>query len=442
MRYLSLIIIQDRIVEWIKYDCNYLKYPFVMFARLIIWIYRIVGNDEKAFKVASSVYRTGWPGSYELGIDIANHYFVKMPESGRKLIRKTIDTIPALDRTKKFFDDPSLMINGIVQVLKSPSDNEKGAIILNYSYYFVLFLKLYDINKIIKKYNIILEPSWAGYCDLSILAYSLLDVPIFVQVYEDRDKKFLRDLGRNIVPIDVGPSWFVNHKKFVPPLSEAKRNIDIVMVAGWAKFKRHNSFFKSLSGLLKQGYDISVVLVGYPVDMNKEQIKELANYYGVLNCLTIYEWIDPEEVAEIYKKSKINILWSKFEGNNRAIIEGMFCDTPVILREGHNYAQVYDFINSKTGCFASEKNFHEVVIHMLRRLNCYAPRTYVMEKRNCILATKIMSNVLREQEERDGHCWTNDLKVKVNELHGMKYLDTSDELLFKYDHDLIKNYIR
>lgn len=426
-------LIKNRAIEAIKYDFNSLKYPFVLAARMLAWSMAMTGNHPKAFKISSDIFRTGWEGSYSFGLSMANAYF-KSPDKASILTTDMINSVQPLDRTKKFFDNPKEMFNGIVTVLKSPGNNEKGALILNYSYYFPLFLKFFDVRKIMERYNIILEPSWAGFCETSILAYSQLGQSVYVMTYEERDKNFIKELDVNLIPVDIGPSWFVNHNKFVPPPAGSDRDIDIIMVAAWAKFKRHAQFFKALSKLKEQGHSVKVALVGYPTDMEQNEIREIARLYGIEELLTIYEWITPDEVAALLKRSKINILWSRFEGNNRAIIEGMFCDAPVILREGHNYGEHYDFINEDTGHFASEHNLVGTINKMLNGTHHYNPRKYVMENRNCISATNIMNDIIRKNELATGRLWTKDLTVKVNELHGMTYLDPSDHAKYKADY--------
>lgn len=433
-------LLKDRLIEGVKYDYNIIKYPLVFIARAATVVLLLFGKHDQVFQMASNVYRTGWAGSYSFGLWAARYYFVTHPEKGRALVDKMIDEIPVLERTKKFFDDPATMLNGIVNVLKSPDGEEKGVLLLNYSYYFPLFLKFYDLNAISQQYNIVLEPSWAGFCELNILAYSVLDSPVFLQTYEDRDKMFINDLSTNLIPINIGPSWFVNHENFVAPENGAERDIDIIMVAGWAKFKRHHHFFKVLAKLKKSGVTPNVTLVGYPTDMTQDEIRELIDFHGVSDLITIYEWIEPSEVSALFRRAKINILWSKFEGNNRAIIEGMFCDTPLILRSGHNYGQHYDFINEQTGHFADEDNLTDIIKLMLK--NEYSPRSYVMENRSCINATKIMTKVIKEFELKNNRVWNIDLEVKINELHNMNYLDPDSHLKFEQSYKQLKKFLK
>jgi glycosyltransferase involved in cell wall biosynthesis len=415
-------LLLNRVLEFIKYDYNHLKYPLVLCCHVVIYLLQKLSKHSLAFKITSNVYRTGWSGSDELGTNISHYYFKANKNLGREISANFINNLPILSNTAKFFERPEEMLNGIITVLKNPADGEKGALIINYSYYFPLFIRFFEVEKIAEFFNIILEPSWAGFCEENILSYSLLNTPIFLQVYEKRDKRFIDRLDSNIIPIEVGPSWFINHNNFVPPTT-GQRNIDILMVAAWAKFKRHSAFFKALIPLITGKPDLKVVLVGYPVDMTKEQILQLAELHGIVSNIEIHEWITPQEVSGLQKRAKVNVLWSKFEGNNRAIIEGMFCGTPVIMRKGHNYGEHYDFINPQTGYFAYEDNLKETYEKIVANAANMDPRDYVMQNRNCIIGTAIMSDAIKEYEISKNRPWTNKLDVKVNDLHGMAYLN-------------------
>lgn len=428
---LKMMLFKQKVIESIKYDYNWCKFPLVLFAYILIYAYIFFGNKLKAFNISSVIYRTGWCGSYGLGLHFARYFFYNK-ERANTLTVAAIDSIQPLSNTAQFFDHPENMLDGIITVLKSANKDEKGVLILNYSYYFLMFHKYFNVERILENYIVVLEPSWAGFCETSILSYANVSSDVYLMCYEKRDLNFINELNTKIKPIEIGPSWFVNHKNF--QVSSSERDIDIIMVAAWAKFKRHGAFFKAISKLKNNGISPRIVLVGYPVDTDKETILQLADRYGVSDWLTIYESITHKEVAALLNRSKVNVLWSKFEGNNRAIIEGMFCNTVVIMRKGHNYGEHYDFINEKTGMFAGESDLADSVLKVLNSYGSFSPRKYVLDKRSCIAATEILNKVISNDERLSGREWTNDLVVKVNELHNMDYLDLTVREKFKQDY--------
>src|SRR5262249_27967994 len=160
--------------------------------------------------------------------------------------------------------------------------------------------------------------------------------------YEPRDEKFIQSLGSNLISVPVSNNWWVDHRIF-RPLPSVTKDIDVIMVAGWARFKRHHAFFHGLKRLRKKGIVLKVVLVRYPMGQTKDDVCEAAAYYGITDQLEIHESISAEQVNYHFNRAKVSVLWSRREGWNRALIEGMLAGVPCILRQGHNYGFSYPY---------------------------------------------------------------------------------------------------
>jgi glycosyltransferase involved in cell wall biosynthesis len=358
-----------------------------------------------------------------------------------KVLREHTELLEPTFQNQKFFDDPKKMLGSMVIVLKSPSSQERGVISILYSYALPLFAKLFDVKQITDNYFLVLEPSWSGYCTLDILCYSQFEGPIFVQAYEPRDREFILNLGLNFVPVPVSNNWWVDHRIF-RPLGSLDKDVDAIMVAGWADFKRHHRFFQALRTLRNRGARLRTILVGYPVQKTKAAILREAEYYGVCDQLEIHEWVTQEKVNGLLNRSKVNIIWSRREGVNRAIIEGMFAGVPCILREGFNYGHFYPYVNDFTGCYCSEEELPEKLLWMIANYRRFSPREWVMRHMSCQTATEILTKSIRETAVKSGEVWTRDLSVKVNRLHDMGYWDEKARHRFEPDYQFLTSVIR
>lgn len=434
----SLAKFKARIIEFIKYDYNQFKLPLVLVSFVVIMFIHCFFSKKRAFEFASSLYRTGWQGSDRVGLFFAKK-FASDKNYAKAIIDLEIQSATPLPNTAKFFENPSMMLGGILIILKSPKNDEKGIIVLKYSVYFILFQKFFDLNHILSKYILIIEPSWAGLCDIGVLSYTKYSDDVFVMCYEERDFQLISSINSNLHPIKVGPSWFVNYEQFRP--YEDERKIDVIMVAAWARFKRHEQFLKRIKDVVKKKDDLKVVLIGYPVNMTLHDIEGLVESNGLSNNVTIFDSIAHSRVSELLRCSKVNILWSKFEGNNRSIIEGMFCDTSVILRKGHNYGEHYDYINDSTGTYADEADLAEQILERIATYNSFSPRKYVLENRNCVLATEIINNTLSKNEIEKGRPWSEGAVAKVNTLDRMEYFRSEDSHRFKDDYTELSTWI-
>ena len=236
--------------------------------------------------------------------------------------------------------------------MKSPAENEKGVLLIDYTFALSLFAKKFDVAEVARRCHIVLEPTWRGYCDLDILCYARFDFPVFVQTPEPRDLAFLQTIGSNLVPLHVAGNWSVDRRVY-RPLPGAAKDIDVVMVACWGVYKRHYRVLRGPGQTPGRGGALKAALVGYPADYTLDEIVRQARHYGVEDQLEFHEHLSPEEVNVQYNRARVNLLWSRTEGFNRAIIEGMCAGVPCILRAGHNYGHHYAYINSQTGCFSS-----------------------------------------------------------------------------------------
>ncbi len=232
-------------------------------------------------------------------------------------------------------------------VLKSPSKGGLGILYIRNNLIFGRLIESLETHKsLFSKYFLILEPSWNGYFDPNILAYWRNDFPpIGICTLEPRDKDFLSSLNNNLYCLPIGSNYWVDYRIF-RPLSIAKE-FDLVFVAAWAKYKRYAEIFSILSKAKKKGYKYKICLIGYPLEFKKNIIETLLIENNLADQAEIFENVTPEEVNYLLNKSKVFVLWSRFEGNNRATIESLFANTPVIMRDDFNYGHKYHFINKK-----------------------------------------------------------------------------------------------
>ena len=420
--------------EWLRYEQHWAK--LLLFPALVIAnIYYRHRGHLPHLRFLSSVYRLTWPGTFNLvSSEVKRRYLTDNGALSRTIFDEILNDVNYLENFKKFTDDPSSMLDGIITVVAPYTKKSRGIITIAYSYYFPLFLKFYDVEAVEEKYHIVLEPSWNGLCDESILIFTCCKTPVFVMAYEDRDFAFIEQLKTNLVPLKLSANWSISPDQFTDGLPHAKRDIDVIMVAAWAKFKRHDKFFTAIKTLRERGRRLNVTLVGYPNDLKLEDIKQLSKDVGIADQITFYEWITPEKVSDLLGRAKVNIIWSRFEGLNRAIIEGMFCNTPCILREGFNFGMHYPYINEKTGCFATEKQLPDKLLTIIDSPQGFAPRDYVVKYHNCFKAAEILG---KEVARYDNNFDPQAVVAKKSGLNGIEYISEAQRQQFAPDYAIL-----
>jgi glycosyltransferase involved in cell wall biosynthesis len=217
---------------------------------------------------------------------------------------------------------------------------------------------------------------------------------------------------------------------------------DLVMIASWAKFKRHARFFAALAKLRQRGHTLTATLIGYPIDCTIADLANEADFYGVRDQVEFHEWLRPDEVNVQLNRARINIVWSRREGVNRAIVEGMFANVPCILRSGFNYGYPYPYVNAETGRFATEASLPDAILELLETSREYAPRDWVMAHMSCHKAIDVLAGTIRERAARDGERWTTDPVPKIGQLNTMAYWDVEDAERFEPDYRFLESTFR
>lgn len=326
-----------------------------------------------------------------------------------------------------------------IMVLKKPGpSSERGVLFVMFNDVIAGLPALFNMEKLLHDYYLVLEPSYTGYCHQGILQYTKYQEAIFVACPEDEDYKFLVRIRTNLKPVTFGardwidPRWF---DKCKDP-SETK-TFDIVMNSQWGWVKRHHVLFEKLKSLRS----LKVALIGVPWSgRTLENVKALAKYYEVEDQVTFFERIPYEEVMRITCRSKLGILLSLKEGSNRAIPECLFCDIPAIVLS-RNIGGVKKVINPQTGLHVTEDKLASAIKFMLANLNSYAPRKWALDNISCIVTTSKLNSCLREHALSNGEPWSRDIVPRTNSPES-KYYHLEDEEEYKMVNQDLSKYFR
>jgi glycosyltransferase involved in cell wall biosynthesis len=332
-----------------------------------------------------------------------------------------------------FRASPTRLVGSRLLVAKPWRAGERGVLYVDYSYVFPSLAGLFDLRAIAERYHLVLEPSWSGVFTPEILLYSRLDRPVFVETIEPRDHRALATIDTNLTAVPVAANYWVDYRA-IEPLPAARRDIDVIMVAAWSGIKRHWRFFRTLAALRRRGHRLRVTLVGYRYDKTLDEIRQQANYFGVGDQVELFERLSQFEVSALLARSRVHVLWSRRECANRAIIEAMLADVPVIVRSGLTYGFRYPYINEQTGRFVDEAALGDAILEMLECRGSYSPREWVLEHMTCQRATAVVEASVRAATIEQGEPWSSGLVVKTSTLDTQKYWDEGDRLRFVDDY--------
>lgn len=321
-----------------------------------------------------------------------------------------------------------------VIVLKAATGAEKGVILLKYVRTFDAMHALFDVPALMERYVFVLEPCWAGYSDPSLLMYLVPGHPVFVQCFTDADFEFVGQLGAPLVPLRLGPADWVDADLFAPT-GGAEKRYDIVMVANWARHKRHAQLFRTLSRMRNR--DLRVLLIGFAHGgRTAADIRREATVIGNPRVtVDILDRIPASEVAKHVGQARAFVFLSRKEGDNKALVEAMFADVPAVVY-AHTIGGARSRINALTGVLSEDHELAERILEVLDHPSRFSPRSWALTHTGSANSTQTLDTAIRRAMLDAGYPWTGSIVEKTNSPN-LAYKNPADRVRFDADYQFI-----
>jgi glycosyltransferase involved in cell wall biosynthesis len=291
------------------------------------------------------------------------------------------------------------------------SEREKGVCYIAFEHRWARLVHQYraQLEAFAKRYLLIVHPVWAtphGLINYYLPAIWPGDDPVFACVSDPHDLETLPRQSPRYVVIPRYCSHWVNPAVY-PQVPFAQKNIDIVMLANFGKYKRHFALFKALREMPRT---VKVVCIGQHNDQRtREVLLAEAAAYGVADRFELKENAPDTVVFDCMARAKVNLILSKREGSCIALVEAMFANTPSgMLQDAEVGSRV--FINEHTGRFLSDDNLGAQLMDFIADAGKFAPRQWMLEqKHDCHGSSAVMNEVIKRTMLARGQDWTTDL---------------------------------
>lgn len=339
-------------------------------------------------------------------------------------------------------NDENALRQGDLILLKryDPATGEKGVIMLKYTLSLWRFPAMFDIAALAARYAFVLEPSSWGYEDPGFFLYAGADMDVVVQAPWRRDCEFIAQLHSNLEPVRIGAGDWVDPAIFSSDKPARERRFDVVAVSSWSALKRHEDLFRAAAALKAQGRELTIALIGYPVDWTQDRIRQLARKYGIEQQCTILEAVPQRVVAEVVGDSRLYVLMSRREGANRALYEALWCDTPVAVFDAHRGVNT-DIIGEGVGTLYDAKGLDAAIARVLDHPERYHARAWAEAHTGYHNSTLALNEVLRRRALARGLPWTAGLAEKIN-APDMLYTNPADVERFADEYDSLRPFLR
>jgi glycosyltransferase involved in cell wall biosynthesis len=320
--------------------------------------------------------------------------------------------LPAIDPRQvpwaEFLPDFGLeRIQKTIVLKRYVSKHEKGVVFVSFDNQMARLAKARDLREFAARYTLVLSPSWSPpHSIASYLFPRLYPDPIFCLISNPRDLDIFPRISNTyrLVPL-YASNWFDPRNYTAVPAAE--KDIDILMVANFGKFKRHHAFFSAL-GELPRNYRI--LLVGQNErGRTRETVLSEAAAFGVRDRFEIRQDVPYEELQELFARARISLVLSRREGSCVVVVESMFANTPVGVYEDAEMGSRV-FVNERTGRLFKHGNLAAQLKDFVASSAQYQPRAWVMENGvDCVASSQALNRVLKQHALSSGGEWTEDI---------------------------------
>jgi len=334
-----------------------------------------------------------------------------MDESAVKCIQRRIhERVRLLDpfhvnwsKLVPFFGDGRLVKAAILKPWLGP--RERGVLFISFEKLWIKLVTCRNFDQLADRYTIVVAPSSSPHNLINYVFPGLFPTKVFTLISNPEDETVIPGISTNYVVVPLMASHWVNPELF-QPVPRAERDIDLIMVAGFGKVKRHHALFTAVS---KMPRTFRILLVGQDQDARTAaSIHEEASWYGVADRFNVLSNQNYASVARALCRSKASVVLSRREGACVVVAEALFADTPVALLHGAHIGSRI-FINDATGRLLSEEDLAGQLTDFVAAAGRYQPRSWAEQNISCFHSTRRLNEILKQHMRASGQDWTQDI---------------------------------
>ncbi|MBN2284937.1 MAG: glycosyltransferase [Tissierellales bacterium] len=285
--------------------------------------------------------------------------------------------------------------------------NERGTLVVSFENELMKIVSSPHFRQIENEYQIIFIPSWQPFYSPSLfLLAAKAEHEFFLMPSSILDMPLCEGLGPKCIGLPLHAASWVNEALY--PKQNDRKDIDIVMLANFNKYKRHWRLFEALKDL---PVDLKVCLAGVPIgNRTKDSVLREARAFGVDGRFQILEGLNDEEIKQLLSRSKVFCALSHKEGSYIAVAESLMAGTPVGMYDDALIG-TKSYINEETGIlFDPEKPLARQIMKFLETSEKLDPSTWARNNISAKVNNERLNRMLRERALSRDNPWTENLE--------------------------------
>jgi hypothetical protein len=292
-------------------------------------------------------------------------------------------------------------------IVKPPiSASERGILFVSFEAELAKLLRHKRFGALQEQYQIAFFPTWQPAYSrelFSLAAQSTLPFLVMPAAAEDVNQLPI-ELGDRCVTLPLHAASWIPAGQFAP--SENK-DIDIILLANFSKYKRHWKLFEGLSQT-RRSY--RTVCAGRPWGgRQRHELESEASAFGVKDSIEFMENPTNEQVADLLARSRLFCAMSHKEGSFVAVGEALVAGTPVGMFEDAMIG-TKSVVGPETGfLFSSKRPLGPQLDDAVSRSSSLHTREWACREITAERSVKRFNDIMRQHSLRSGTPWTTDI---------------------------------
>lgn len=318
--------------------------------------------------------------------------------------------------------DGLLKLHNAIIIKPWVSASERGVLLISFERELEKIVQNQDrLHKLESRYRLVFLPSWTGLFSPPLVRLAALArQPFHVMPVHAAERNLCHHLGPLCHPLPFNAASWVNSHFYEP--ETVARDIDCLMVANFAGFKRHWILFKALSQLPES---ITATCVGVPWGgRTRESLLHEAAQYGVEGRVQVVENPPQEELRRYFKRAKLFCALSYREGSFIAVAEALMSGTPVVMFRGAHIGSKELIGNDNGTLVDSVGELREAILRLHQGTNHQAIRDAASAGFSAQASCIRLNTLLRSFTLSEGGVWSRDLCAFYSMRLGYYYQET------------------
>ncbi|MBT3192430.1 MAG: glycosyltransferase family 4 protein [Verrucomicrobia bacterium] len=287
------------------------------------------------------------------------------------------------------------------------SEHEKGILLVLFQAELEKLLNRKVLATLEQRYHIIFCQAYTGFLSMALVALAArTSSRFYVMPVHTHEQTLCRHLGSCCRMLPFSAASWVREGELVG--YKGRRDIDCLMVANFANYKRHWLLFKVLRKLPPE---VTAVCVGVPLKgRTAATVREEAREYGVSDRVTIVERAKDNELRELFQRAKVFCAFSDKEGSFVAVAESLLAGTPVVMFK-NAIIGTKDAIDQSNGALVSSATqARSAVLHFLNGANHAEIRANAKGIFSSTVSCAKLNELLKDDALRSGGKWSEDVE--------------------------------